>query len=64
MVPGTGLDRAALHQAALLGDLAMVRLLVELGADTTLRDCTYNSPPLGWANYADKAEVAEFLRQL
>jgi ankyrin repeat protein len=64
MVPGTGLDRAALHQAALMGDLAMVRLLVELGADTTLKDCTYNSPPLGWANYADKAEVAEFLRHL
>jgi len=64
MIPGTGLDRAALHQAAMMGDLQMVKLLVELGADTTLRDCTYDAPPLGWANYSDKTEVAAYLRGL
>ena len=63
MIPGCGLDRAVLHQAALIGDLAMVTLLVELGADTTLRDCTHNAPPLGWATYANQAHVVEYLRQ-
>lgn len=49
MVPGTGLDRSALHHAAMMGDVAMIDLLLSLGADPQLHDPTYRSAPIGWA---------------
>ncbi len=51
-----------LHQAAYAGDLAMARLLVELGADLTREDPNHHSTPLGWAEHAHADEVATFLR--
>ena len=51
-----------LHQAAYAGDLAMARLLVELGADLTREDPSHHSTPLGWAEHAHADEVATFLR--
>lgn len=41
---------SALHTAAWNGDLEMVRLLVEFGADPTERDAEYDATPLGWAH--------------
>jgi hypothetical protein len=38
---------SALHGAA--ADLAMVELLLSLGADPNLKDCAFDSTPLGWA---------------
>lgn len=53
--------RTALHEAALRGDLELVRALLEWGADPTIVDPQYNSTPLGWAQHAGRDEVAELL---
>ncbi len=53
----------ALHHAAMSGHLEMAKLLIELGADPSIRDTEFNARPLGWAEYGEKKEVAEFLRQ-
>jgi ankyrin repeat protein len=61
MVPGTGLDRSALHSAAGWGGLDMVKLLLELGADPALRDATYHSTPIGWAYHNQQRDVVDYL---
>jgi ankyrin repeat protein len=38
-----------LHHAAWLGNVAMTRLLLELGSPVNLRDRRFGSSPLGWA---------------
>jgi ankyrin repeat protein len=61
VVPGTGLDRGVLHNAAGWGGLDMVKLLLELGADPTLRDPTYRSTPIGWAFHNQQHDVVDYL---
>jgi len=51
-----------LHHAALHGHAGVVRLLVERGARTDLRDTTYHATPLGWARHAGHEDIAEWLR--
>jgi len=58
-----------LHSAAWNGDLAMVMLLVESGADVHARDAQYDGTPLGWAETAREItnnpacdDVASYLR--
>jgi ankyrin repeat protein len=51
-----------LHQAALAGHEAVVRCLVERGARLDMEDTIYRATPLGWAKYAGKAGVEEYLR--
>jgi ankyrin repeat protein len=51
-----------LHQAALAGQLAVVRLLVERGARLDIRDTIYRSTPLGWALHAGRTEIADYLK--
>jgi ankyrin repeat protein len=53
----------ALHHAAMSGHLEMAKLLIELGADPTIRDTEFNARPIGWAKYGEHTEVAEFLLQ-
>jgi Ankyrin repeats (3 copies) len=55
-------DPTPLHLAAFGGDLELVRLLVEVGADPTRRDPTHSSTPLGWAEHAGADDVAAYLR--
>ncbi|MFC4534840.1 ankyrin repeat domain-containing protein [Sphaerisporangium dianthi] len=55
------LPSTALHKAARAGDLPMVRALLELGADRSLREFDHGATPLEWARFAGQAEVAEFL---
>jgi ankyrin repeat protein len=50
-----------LHDAAWAGELELVRLLVELGADPTVRDPHHNSSPLGWAAHNHQSAVVEYL---
>jgi hypothetical protein len=52
-----------LHQAALGGHLAAVRLLVERGARTDVHDILFDGTPLDWANYSKQTAVAEYLRE-
>jgi ankyrin repeat protein len=64
MVPGTGMDRAVLHNAAGWGELDVVKLLIELGADPNLRDLTYHATPIGWALYnGNQPKVVDYLLQ-
>jgi ankyrin repeat protein len=44
--------QTALHNAAWRGDLDMVKLLVEAGADRHLRDAEHDAPPWSWAGTA------------
>lgn len=53
----------ALHNAAMNGHLDMVKLLIELGADPSIRDTEFNAHPSGWAEYSGKTEVAQYLKQ-
>ena len=63
-VHGSGTGATPLHEAAYGGDLAMCRLLVELGADPQRKDPAFRSTPIGWAEHAHAEDVAEFLREV
>ena len=51
----------ALHRAAEVGDVALTRMLLDLGADPNARDVRFGATPLGWARYFDQADVAAVL---
>ncbi len=51
----------ALHEAALRGDLPMVVLLLDLGADPTIVDEKYDATPRGWAQHGNQTDVVEYL---
>jgi hypothetical protein len=63
---GVGINLAAtpLHNAAWIGDLPMVELLVALGADPTIRDPRHLATPLDWAAYNGQQSVVDYLRAL
>jgi ankyrin repeat protein len=54
----------ALHIAAQNGHMPMVELLVERGADRSLKDDLYHSTPEGGATYFGRVEVRDYLRAL
>lgn len=56
--------RTALHEAAWEGDLDRIRALLAAGADTTVRDRSYGTTPLAWAEHAFQTEAADLLRPL
>jgi hypothetical protein len=58
---GTHSHSTPLHQAALAGHMDIVRLLVERGARLDLKDTLFQGTPAGWAKYAGKSEVEEYL---
>jgi hypothetical protein len=62
--PGTTEWETALHHAAGVGNLALARRLIELGADPGLRDHRFSSTPLGWARYFGQPELIAFLEPL
>lgn len=52
---------SGLHHAAGQGDVAMVTLLLELGADPDLRDARFGGTPLDWASHFDQDATAALL---
>lgn len=62
--PAHGQGITALHMASQSGHLAMVRFLIERGADWTLKDDLYDSDAQGAANHFGQVEVRDYLRSL
>ena len=60
-VPSDEEWETALHAAAGHGDVAMVQLLLELGADPTLKDCRFDAVPAQWAGHFGHEAVVELL---
>ena len=60
---GVGVSLAAtpMHNAAWAGNLGLVELLVELGADPGVRESTYGATPLGWAYHNQQPHVVDYL---
>jgi hypothetical protein len=56
--------RTALHLAAGAGELAVVRALLDHGADPTARDDVYRATPLEWADFLHQPAVVALLRDL
>jgi ankyrin repeat protein len=54
--------RTALHQAALMGDLDLIRHLLESGADPRVVDATHGTTPAHWAQWARHDEAEQLLR--
>lgn len=53
-----------LHHAVWSGSLNTVKVLINAGADLYARDTAWNGTPLGWAEYGNKEEVVEYLKDL
>ena len=52
-----------LHHAAWIGDVELVRTLVECGANTEVADAEHGMTPLGWAEYGRAEATAAVLRE-
>jgi ankyrin repeat protein len=59
----TPLHVTALHEAAHRGNMAMIRLLIDHGADPNVRDSGYDATPAGWAEHFGRSEAHEYLRE-
>jgi ankyrin repeat protein len=51
-----------LHQAVWANHEPVVRLLVERGAWTEMRDLVYDGTPFDWAVHGQRSEIADYLR--
>ncbi len=52
---------APLHEAAMRGNLQMIRLLLAHGADPTVHDRSFDSTPAGWAAHHNQTEAEQYL---
>jgi len=55
---------APLHEAAMRGNLRVIRVLLEHGADPNLRDTGYDATPAGWAEHHEQPEAYALLAPL
>jgi hypothetical protein len=55
---------SALHVAAQVGDVGLVRLLLGLGVSTVARDARFGGTPLDWARHFGQDDVARLLEPL
>jgi len=51
----------ALHLAALSGSTGVAHVLVEAGADTTVRDSQHDSDALGWAKFFRRPDIVRLI---
>ena len=58
------LELTALQDAAAMGNLDLIRLLVKHQADLTARDNVYNCTPVDWAKEFEQKAAVELLQQL
>jgi ankyrin repeat protein len=63
-VPSDQEWETALHHAAAHDDVALARLLLDLGADPDVRDHRFTATPLDWARHLERPAVAELLAPL
>jgi ankyrin repeat protein len=54
----------ALHQAVLHDDVELLRLLIERGARTDVRDTLWDGTPLDWARYMPRPQAIAYLESL
>jgi Ankyrin repeat len=54
----------ALHQAVLHDDVELLRLLIEHGARTDVRDTIHDGTPLRWAQYLKLPNATAYLESL
>jgi ankyrin repeat protein len=57
-------QQAALHGAAFRGNLAMVKYLIDHGADPGIEDCSFHAMPLGWADHHGHQDIVAHLSGL
>jgi ankyrin repeat protein len=62
--PGSHWTATALHAAAGQGHRAVVELLLERGADGSIKDVRFQSTALGWATHLRRANVIDLLTDL
>jgi ankyrin repeat protein len=62
--PSHGQGITALHMAAQKGNLAVVKLLVQRGANLSIKDDLYQSTAEGGANHFGQMEVRDYLRSV
>jgi len=56
-------NHTALHVTAESGAIALTRILLDAGADPSIRDDKYQSTVLSWAEFCGQPEVVALLRQ-
>jgi ankyrin repeat protein len=61
---GVSLAATPLHNAAWMGNLPMIELLVSLGADVHVRDPSHHGTPLDWAAFNRQQHIVDYLRAL
>jgi ankyrin repeat protein len=62
--PGSHWTATALHAAAGQGQRAVIELLLERGADPSIKDVRYQSTPLGWARHLGRDNVVGLFTEL
>jgi Ankyrin repeats (many copies) len=55
---------APLHEAAMRGDVPVIRLLLDHGADPNMHDTGYDATPAGWAEHHGQHEAQQLLEAL
>jgi ankyrin repeat protein len=56
-------NHTALHMSIENGAIDIARLLLDAGADPNIRDDKYHATALGWAQFFEREDFAELIRQ-